>query len=74
MRLRHRELRLELPSLFQINKLGDKGGEDWCGRTSASMIYNYYMAARAGGMENALAELIVNQRDRAPYDLVHSDG
>lgn len=38
----------------------------WCGRTSASMIYNYYMLVR-----NKTSEMIVNQRDKAPYDLVY---
>ncbi|MEM6991651.1 MAG: hypothetical protein AAF721_14185 [Myxococcota bacterium] len=73
MRLRYKELRLVIPSLYQINKKGAKGGSDWCGRTSAAMIYNYYKAARAGGIDNALSELVINRRDRAPYDLVLPD-
>ena len=76
MGLRYKQLRLKIPSLYQINKDGKKGGQDWCGRTSAAMIYNYYVAARAGGMDNALGELAINQRKPAapPYDLVLPDG
>lgn len=76
MGLRYKELRLKIPSLYQINKDGKKGGQDWCGRTSAAMIYNYYVAARAGGMDNALGELAINQRkpEGPPYDLVLPNG
>ena len=74
MRLKYRELRLKIPSLQQSNAKGHKGGSDWCGRTSAAMIYNYYKAAEAGGMGNAVSSMAVNRRDRPPYDLVLPDG
>lgn len=70
---RYSRLRLVIPSIAQGNALGKKGGSDWCGRTSSAMIHNYFTATRGGGIAATKSKLIVNQRDRAPYDLVFAD-
>ncbi len=64
-RPRYRKKVLEIPSLRQGNKNNKKSGV-WCGRTSASMIYNYYEAVRGG------TNFIINNEDdpNQPYDLV----
>jgi hypothetical protein len=46
----------------------NKDGNFWCGRTSASIVYNYY--ARLGSVPGP----IKNQSDKAPYQLVYPDG
>jgi hypothetical protein len=45
----------------------NKDGNFWCGRTSASLIYNYY--ARLGRVPGP----IKNRSDEAPYQLVYPD-
>ena len=69
MSLKFPQLRLIIPSLSQYNN----GPNTWCARTSASMIFNYYYAARKGGIDASKEKLIINQRDAAPYDLVFRD-
>lgn len=70
---RFSRLRLVIPSIAQGNPGGYKGGAVWCGRTSAAMIHNYFTANREGGVAATKSKLIVNQRDRAPFDLVFGD-
>ncbi|HWB73965.1 MAG TPA: hypothetical protein VG755_03395 [Nannocystaceae bacterium] len=70
---RFSRLRLVIPSIAQGNPGGYKGGAVWCGRTSAAMIHNYFTANREGGVAATKSKLIVNQRDKAPFDLVFGD-
>ena len=48
----------------------NKDGNFWCGRTSASMVWNYYQLID----EKGDSALIHNQTDKAPYNLVFPDG
>lgn len=59
---------LDVPSLSQGNT---SDSNDWCGRTSSSMVYNYYK--RVAGQDD---QMIVNNRSNngKPRDLIYPDG
>lgn len=59
---------LDVPTLYQGNA-NNSDSKVWCGRTSASMVWNYYQRARGKG-----DQLIVNQASKSPYELVRPDG
>lgn len=69
-RPRYRRKILEIPSLKQGNKKNSKSGV-WCGRTSACMIYNYYLA-----LESDSPAFIINNEsdDTKPHDLIFPSG
>ena len=72
MGFRYQKLRLILPSLCQFNEKVTKN--DWCGRTSSSMIYNYYyLVGQNKTLESAREELVVNPGTREPYNLHFRD-
>lgn len=72
MGFRYQKLRLILPSLCQFNERVTRN--DWCGRTSSSMIYNYYYLIETNKtLESAREELVVNPGTREPYNLHFRD-
>lgn len=77
MGMRYKMKWLDVPLLSQSNTSYWDGvthkndhNNDWCGRTSACMIYNYYQNVKKS---NAL---IVNNREDSgkPYELIYPDG
>lgn len=58
---------LDIPSLSQGNKADMKNSQLWCGRTSVSMVFNYYQ--KVNGKDN---ELIVNDQEKG--DLFYHNG
>lgn len=58
---------LDIPSLSQINSANFEKSKLWCGRTSSSMIYNYYQMVAGNGNQ-----VIVNSVEHK--NLVYSDG
>ena len=71
MAYRYQRLRLVIPSLCQANAVVT--GNDWCGRTSASMIYNYYHLVRTEQTLDAGRDELVINLDEYPHNLVFRD-
>jgi len=64
MNLAYKSLRLLVPSMTQGN--AKTGGNDWCGRTSAAMVHNYYHALKKTGFK------VINDNTRG--NLYHVGG